>query len=164
MYRFLTGLAFYQQPQQHVMLTSRFGNDVQTTIIHMGGNVIVTRGDSSYKWKIKPLKHVRCSLEALGLFPFMFLPETDRVDGSRVGETQSRSRQKYLGPRTFEEVRNKSNKWRNATMLPDELILYVLSPFDIRAAAQTPLRQLTANGSFSLAISFNERSHEKNSN
>lgn len=88
----------------------------------MGGNVIVTRVDSSYKWKIKSLKHVRCSLEALGLF----LPETDRVDGSRVGETQSRSRQIYRGPSTFQEDRNKKENQNN------NAILYILSHFDFQ--------------------------------
>lgn len=48
------------------MLTSISWNDVQTTIIHMAGNVIVTRLDSSYKWKINSLKHARCSFQASG--------------------------------------------------------------------------------------------------
>lgn len=48
------------------VLTSIFWNDVQTTIIHMGSDVIVTRLDSSYRWKIKSLKHGRCSSQMLG--------------------------------------------------------------------------------------------------
>lgn len=65
MYRFLTSPTAYQRSQLGV-LTSISRNDVQTTIIHMGGNVIVTGADSSYKWKIKAVEHARHRRQASG--------------------------------------------------------------------------------------------------
>lgn len=68
------------------VLTSIFWNDVQTTIIHMGSDVIVTRLDSSYKWKIKSLKHGRCSSQMLGAektIAIHITKETDTAHGRR---------------------------------------------------------------------------------